>query len=177
MSQTKVEANEKPSIILRLFTNKKTRRITLAVLAGVILFSALGWYWYGNRLAIDKSAFSEANFSVYAPSKPPKGYKTVHDDTVLSNGVLTYSFQSQEAENTITVTVQAKPDNFDMAASASSGSINATATPNGTLYNLSTGQSSKYMLDAGDSLLFITSEKSISNAQINSLVTDLREAS
>lgn len=150
------------------------RPVSLAVIAGVLLLSILVWYWYDSRTIIDRSVLADADFSVYAPKQSPRGYKTLHEETSISSGVLTYIFGSDDNQNRITVTVQEKPSNFDMAAITSSGSINPTSTPKGNLYDLSTAGSSKYLLDAGDSLLFFTSANSISNSEILELVAGLR---
>lgn len=174
MSQTKVEANEKPPIILRLFTNKKTRRITLAVLAGVILLLGGIWYWYNSQSIIDRQIVNQANFTVYAPKSVPSGYSLQDDKTKVSRSMLTYSFASQSVEDdVIIVTVQPKPASFDMQQLVGSGTVNTTSTPLGLMYNLSVSGHSQYLVDTGSSLIFLTSSTEIDAVTVNKLVNDL----
>lgn len=54
------------------------------------------------------------------------------------------------------------------------GSVKSTVLASGTLYDLSAGGASKYLLDMGDSLVFITSARSINTSTINALAIDLQ---
>lgn len=174
MNQADLEASEKPPIVVRWLATKKSRRIMLAVLAGVILLAGTSWYWYSNQSVVDRQLVSEANFTVYAPKAAPAGYRVDDKRTVLRNGVLSYGFvdESSPAKN-ITVTVQAKPSGFDMVKMTGGGSVSSRAVDAGTLYDLSAGGSSQFLLDSGEGLIFITSADSIDNSTVNSLANSL----
>ena len=141
----------------------------IGFVAGVGLFSYFLW----SSPVIDRSLVKDAEFSVYAPRKAPDGYVLQEDLTRYSSNTLTYGFLSPEDGGKIVVTVQPLPNGFDMTQMTEGGSIDRTNTPQGTLYNLSAGGASKYLLNTGDSLIFLTSDSSISTASINSLVEDL----
>lgn len=175
MSQSNSQVVDRPPVLLRPLLNQKSRRITLAVLAGVILLGGGIWYGLDSRSVIDRQLVAEADFTVYAPKQAPVGYTVEGDKTSLSNGVLSYTFADQTDDKDITITVQAKPSGFDMSALSKGGSVNSIATSAGTLYNLSAGGSSQYLLDAGDSLVYITSPSNIDTATASSVANSLNK--
>ena len=173
MVHTKTQAVEKPPIALRLLADQKSRRITLAVLASVILLGGV-WYWYDSRVVVDRAVLAEASLKVYSPRQAPDGYRVASDQTSLRQGILSYTFTNDTENSDITVTVQDKPINFDMGQLTHGGTVNSTLTDKGTLYDLSAGGINKYLLDTGTSLIFITTPSDVVRETVDSLVRDLR---
>lgn len=157
----------------RLYKASKSKRLMLAVVIGLVLLAAAIWYWYDKQPIIDRDTISSADFTVYVPSKAPAGYTLREEQTSLSNGILTYGFQDESSDSDIIVTVQTKPSGFDMSQLSKDGSITSSSTSVGQLYNLSVGNSSQYLLDTGDSLLYITSPNNIDTSTVNSLANSL----
>lgn len=153
----------------------QSRYIVIGGLVVVIIVLAGAYYVWVNRPLLDADITDRAKFTVYVPTTSPNGYDLEKDLTVVSDDTLTYSFANRYDNATITVTVQPRPSHFDMKQMAEGGSVNSTATQNGTLYNLSAEGTSKYLLDMGDSLVFITSAKNINTATINALAASLKK--
>lgn len=157
----------------------KKRRLPKSIIVGasVIALSTAGagYYIWSQQPIIDRNVIKDARFSVYAPTATPKGYALNDDETRLGGGTLTYSFSDVDDESKITVTVQPKPSGFDMRQMTKDGSINTTATTNGTLYNLSAGGMSKHLLDTGESLVFLTSPVEIDSATVAAFASSLKK--
>ena len=147
------------------------------IAGGVVTVSvAIGAYllWPSSSV-LDASTVHQAKFPVYAPTSAPKGFSLQKNHTVVTDSTVTYSFVNQE-NDIITVTVQPRPSSLDMRQMVEGGSVKSTILSSGTLYDLSVGGASKFLLDMGDSLVFITSAQSISTTTINSLASDLRRS-
>ena len=142
---------------------------------GVLAIGLIVTSVYTNQTIIDRSTAAEVNFTVYAPSRAPKGYVVERDQIRASNEVLTYGFRDEKTNKNITVTVQDRSSKFDIAQMSKGGSISSTATANGTLYDLSVGQSSQYLLDTGDALIYLTSPERIDNPTISALASSLKK--
>lgn len=172
MQQFDNPPTNKQSFWRRLKTIPRTKLLISGCL-GVLLVAAGVWYWYDSQPIISRSLVSEADFSVYAPKKAPVGYKLQDEQVKLSNGLLNYGFIDEINDKHIAVTVQSKPSGFNIEQMSEGGSISSTATPNGTIYNLSAGGASRYLLDAGGTLIYLTSPESIDTSTINQLASSL----
>ncbi len=148
---------------------------TRLIAAGVVVVAAGGiaYYVWAAQPIVGRRVVSEANFPVYTPRRAPSGYRLVQDETRLGDRTLSYVFVDDKAERTITVTMQPTPSKFEMSQIVEGGSINSTAVASGMLYNLSSGDASKYVLDTGDTLVFLTSPDKIDTATINGLAASL----
>lgn len=72
--------------------------------------------------------------------------------------------------------MQATPAGFDAAKIIGKTSIPNSIMPSGTLYNISLGDSSKYMFTTGDgTLLFITAITDIPTSDINIISKNLEK--
>lgn len=166
---------ENPALVARHSWKRKSK-IFVLVFAVTLLLAGFGiYYWRSSVSIIDRKLASQADFTVYAPRQEPKGYKLQQEQTSLENDLLTYKFTGSDEKLDIIVTVQDRPDGFNMNQISEGGSINATAMDSGTLYNLSTGETGQYLLDTGISLVYITSPSGIDTTTINSLANSLRK--
>lgn len=142
--------------------------IVLLIGAGMV------YYQWSVRPVVDRRVIDQAGFVVYAPTTAPRGYSVRNEATAITGDTLTYTFSGTAGDADITVTVQPRPSGFNMKQITEGGSVNSTATPNGTLYDLSAGNTSKYLLDTTDSLVFITSAQTVTAATVNDLAASLR---
>lgn len=176
MNQASAQVIENSPEVKRQSLLKRSLNILGWVILVVLLVSGFGiWYWYNSAAVVDREIASAADFTVYSPRQAPSGYQLEAEQTSLNNDILTYKFTSQSNRTDIVVTVQDRPEGFSMSEISKGGSISSTAMSSGTLYDLSTGDTSKYLLDTGLSLVYITSSGSINTATINSLVNNLRK--
>ncbi len=175
MNQSETQSVEKPPIVLRLSSSRYAKRIVLIVVISFAIIALGYWYWDSQSSVVGREIASEASFTVYAPKHSPAGYQIERDQVNLGNNILSYEFSSQSADNPITVTVQPRPSGFDVAELTKGGSINSTVTDNGALYDLSVGGVSQYLLDTGDSLVYLTSPGSVDVATINQLANSLQK--
>lgn len=151
-------------------------RIILLVVAGVglvILVVGIVLYVIMSQPLVPASKAQEVPFSVYSPKSSPEGYSFVEERVNYSNSTFSYIFEEGDGESELTVTIQPKPDTFDMSAMSEGGSINSTSTKNGALYNLSASGNSQYLLDTGESLVFFRANKNLDSATMNSLADSL----
>ena len=164
-------AKKLPTMFAERLPGKKTRRIVLATIICLAVVFFVAWRWYDARPVLDRSVVAEANFTVYEPKNVPSGYQVNGGEASLKNGILTYTINDKsDLGRDITVTTQAKPSGFDMSAMGKGGSsVSGNITNAGTLYNLSAGGTSQYLLDAGDSLVYITSPGELEPSVVNSL--------
>lgn len=151
----------------------KKRLVIGAISLLVISVALASYYFWSTRPLIERRIIDQADFPVYAPQQAPSGYRLNSDKTQVTDTVLTYVFTDQSNNADITVSVQAKPATFDMSQLTKGGSITSTAVKSGTLYNLSAGGTSQYLLDSGDALIFLTSPANISTEKVNSLANSL----
>ena len=128
-----------------------------------------------DRPIVDPVVVNQANFAVYTPDNPPKGFKVVDSQTSLSRGILSFVFANEADNNKLTITVQERPGGFDSAEFTKGGSVNSMTTSNGTLYDLSIANNSQYLLDTGDALVYLTSSNRIDEPAMHALVNDLKK--
>lgn len=176
MIQIRVPSEDKPPLVLRPFLSRRARLVTVVALLAAALVAVGYWYWYDNQSVVDHKLVDEAKFTVYAPKHPPAGYETDTDRASLSGGVLSYGFTDETSDKDVTVTVQAKPQGFDMTQLTKGGSVSSTSVTAGVLYNLSVGGSTQYLLDTGDSLIYITSSKAIDHVWVSEFANSLSKA-
>lgn len=142
--------------------------------AAVIACAVVGVYFFWPHASVlDASTVRQVKFPVYAPKSSPEGFVLQKNSTVVTDSTITYSFANDQ-NDIITVTVQPRPSSLDMRQMTEGGSVKSTVLASGTLYDLSAGGASKYLLDMGDSLVFITSARSINTSTINALAIDLQ---
>lgn len=141
--------------------------LTLSISASVVV------YWWLNRPLIDKSIVKDATFPVYIPKEAPEGYKLDSGQTKLDSDMLVYEFVSQDHGGRVVVTVQPMPTSFDMQKLIGSGSVSSTSTELGALYDLSVSSNSKFLLDTGDTLVFLTSDRRIETSTITAIANNL----
>lgn len=146
----------------------------LAVSAVAVVLVVIGAIYLAiSQPLIDRKVVADAGFAVYVPSKLPSGYHVDRSATVLGGNTLTYVLNAADSGKSITLTVQPMPRGFDISKMVDKVSIQSTATTSGIMYNLSSGESTQYLLDAGDTLVFITSPTKIDTATIGALVNSL----
>lgn len=134
-----------------------------------MVLSGVMYYWLSRQPLIDEKTVAQADFPVYVPRHEPWGYELQASQTRITKDMLVYVLEGKAAGKNITVSVQPRPAGFNMTQLSEGGSISSAVIQNGTLYNLSTGESSKYLLDSGDALIFMTSPASIDTATVNAL--------
>jgi hypothetical protein len=144
----------------------------------VLVTAAIGsWLIFGRAAVppLPKQIISQANFPLYYPSTLPESYTLKADSVGGDSNTTYYALTDSTGKNVITITMQATPATFDASKIIGGNPIPTTITPVGTLYNLSTGGSSKYMLVTGRTLLFITSPKTIDGKIMNTITSSLAE--
>ena len=151
------------------------KRFTWLVgLMGAVILGLAVYIYLANSPVIDRSTVEKADFSVYAPKHSPGGYELLSDQTSLNGRILTYSLKAERG-GIVTVTNQPRPNAFDISQMSKGGSISSIATKNGTLYDLSIGQSGQFLLDTGDALIYFTSPSRIDTVTISSIANDLHK--
>lgn len=151
--------------------------IAIGVLIVVALGSLAGWFLLKSTAdsPLPQSITSEVNFPLYYPKTLPKGYSLKNESVTGSTKTVYYTLVNGMSEQDITVTIQATPGSFDASKIIGSNPIPTTILPVGTLYNLSTGETSSYMLNTGKSLIFLTSPSILEGSTISSLCESLTE--
>ncbi|HEY0965713.1 MAG TPA: hypothetical protein VGE13_04525 [Candidatus Saccharimonadales bacterium] len=144
--------------------------ILIALVLGAVVYRVISVH-----PILDSAVVAKANFPVYAPSTLPEGYMVKKDATNIDNGVLIYTLVDKATGTEITTTVQPWPTGFSMSKMVEGGSINGTSVKVGTLYNLSTESSTKYLLDMGSTLIFLTSPEKVNASIIRNLVDTLEK--
>ena len=91
----------------------------------------------------------------------------------MNGEVLSYVLINQATNKQITVTVQPKPSNFDMSQMTKGGSVESVTVQLGILYNLSAGGSTRFLLNTGDTLIFMTSPESVDTETVTNLANSL----
>lgn len=148
--------------------------VLIIVIAAVLVGLMVAYYIWSNKLIVDRSLIMQADFSVYVPNQPPRGYEVRREQTSLGEGILTYGFDSLEANQSVIITVQSRPEGFNISQMIKGGSVNSSTTSNGVLYDLSTGESSQYLLDTNDALVYITSPDKLEASLIGSIANSLK---
>lgn len=156
----------------RRTTLKKKVWIGIVVLSVIITLSIL-MIVQSRHTVIDRAITKEATFPVYVPKRLPTAYDVKPSETKLGNGALTYTLAAHDTQAEIVITVQPLPENFNMTKLIGNGSISATTTKNGTLYDLSVAGNGQYLLNTGDALVFFRSSKEIDAETIHSLAENL----
>lgn len=155
----------------RVVKAKRYKVASLLMLVFFLVLSATAYYFFVYKKSVlSPSVVEQAGFTVYAPKSAPSGFQLDETKTGISRNFLTYGFVSDDASREITVTVQPIPPGFDMSAIINHGKISSTDIELGTLYDLSAGGTSKYLINSGDTLIFLLSPKSIDKTTVNSLV-------
>ena len=148
-------------------------KIVILILGGSLVLGGGALYFIMRpQPLLDPALVGKVNFPVYAPKTLPNGYTLKKDSQQVNQGVFVYELDGP-AQQTIAVTLHSSPDGFDMTKMMEGGSISSTATPVGPMYNLSAGGTSKYLLDVGSELIFLTSPTKIDTATINALASSL----
>ncbi len=163
-----------------LLISSKTARITpkRMLIGGAIVAACMAggaYLLWPSASVLDDSTIRQAQFPVYAPQAAPEGYTLQKNRTVVTDSTIVYSFANERGDG-ITVTVQPRPSSLDMRQMTEGGSVKSTILSSGTLYDLSAGGASKYLLDMGDSLVFITSVQAVNTSIINTLAANLKRA-
>lgn len=159
---------------------KRRRNIIIVCSVSILLLAGSigGWLLFGRTDAppLPKQVIAQANFPLYFPSTLPTGYTLRANSVGGDDTTVYYTLTDGTDKGAITVTLQSTPTSFDPSQIIGKNPIPTTITPVGTLYNLSTGGSSKYMLTTGKTLIFITSSTMIDGKIINTITNSFSEA-
>jgi hypothetical protein len=145
--------------------NSKTMKVLLTI-AILLLLAAAGLFVFlrlRDRSPLPSGLIKELTYSVYYPVSIPQGYYLDKSSVKTNDSILFYTFVTESANTPITVTSQAIPTGFNAQAIIGQTSIPAVSLTIGVIYDISTSQESKYMLPAGDTLMFINSPAKVSN--------------
>ncbi len=143
--------------------------------AGVLIFASISiaWFLLSRPPAIIDSAITEkVSYKVYAPSKLPSGYR-LNDQGAESGGVISYSMQQGDSTLVI-VTLQAAPAGFNMASMVGDSKISSTSTDLGDMYDMSVAGTSRFLVNTGGTLLFVTSPERLETNFVRDLVNSMR---
>ena len=161
------QTNQKPTAQLSPVRILIYALLVLGVIVGVV-FIVLS-----NQPMISKQALTETNFPVYVPKRIPPGYQLSEESVSATSEVVSYSLVGDQADNSFTITVQPTPGRFNMAQLIEGGQVKGYQTSSGTLYDLTTSKSYQYLLDTGDTLVFITSKNATDIATVKSIAENL----
>ena len=158
----------------------RRRRIWILLIIVMMVVLGIGattyWLLVGRQASpLPRTVVAQVDFPVYFPSPMPSGYTLKADSAGGDNNTVYYTLTDGTDKTAITVTIQATPAKFDASQLIGKNPIPTSISPVGTLYNLSTGGSSKYMLTTGKTLLFITSPKEIDGKVIDTITSNLAE--
>ena len=154
-------------------TKRTTRWIIGAIAVVVAAVAIVGYGVWANQSVVERQFIHEAEFPIYAPRSAPKGFTIDTGRTQLNGEVLSYVLINQATNKQITVTVQPKPGNFDMSQMTKGGSVESVTVQLGILYNLSAGGSTRFLLNTGDTLIFMTSPESVDTETVTNLANSL----
>jgi hypothetical protein len=158
---------------------KRRKNIIIVCAVSILLLvgSIGGWLLFGRTDAppLPKQIIAQADFPLYFPSTLPTGYTLKVNSVGGDTSAVYYTLVDATGKKAITITMQATPASFDASKIIGSNPIPTTIIPIGTLYNLSTGGTSKYMLNTSKTLLFITSSTAIDGKIINAITANLAE--
>lgn len=159
----------------RIINTKYLRWIVLAICTATILGGLVAWQMVSRpKRYIPAELSSQVNFTVYEPTNLPNDYSLEQDSISGDPQAIYFTLIHSSGTKELTITIQKAPPEFDAAALTQGNTIPTTVLENGTLYNLSVGDSSKYMLDTGDgTLLFFTSPAKIATKDIHDIANSL----
>jgi len=158
---------------------KRRKNIILICAAVVVLvLGTVGtWFFFGhtNTTPLPRQLIAQANFPLYYPSALPAGYALKANSASGDNDIVFYTLTDSTGKNDITITMQAALATFDASKEIGSSPIPTTITPAGTLYNLSSGGSSSYMLVTGKTLLYLRSPVTIEGKIMTTITNSLTQ--
>ncbi len=166
-SSTSKKTAKKPAIRLSPIRVVIYILLTLGAVAGV------AFAFLGNQPMLNKQVFSEADFPVYVPKRVPSGYRLNKESVSATSEVVSYALVDDQVDNSFTITVQPTPGRFSMTQLVDGGQVKSYQTSSGTLYDLTTNKSYQYLLDTGDTLVFITSKNATDIATVKSIAENL----
>jgi len=95
----------------------------------VALAAGSFWLWHQqDRVTIPRSLASKTLFPVYIPKSLPKGYFIANDSYQIKDGALIFAAHDQKGR-TISITEQARPQNFDFTNFYQTNLQNAKSIP------------------------------------------------
>jgi hypothetical protein len=167
VSPAKPDGHEMSEYTAKLFLGL----VVLVLIAGAV---ALWHFTLGKpNNPLPASIRQSTSYSLYYPAKEPVGY-SVDQSTIKSvNGVVTYNLTKPDS-SPIVVTQQATPKGFDPKSLFQHNPLPTTISPLGTIYDLSYKNQTRFMINSADSLIFISSDGKITNAQLQQIVQGLK---
>lgn len=167
------------SEIVMVFGKRQKNILMVVCIIGILLVAGTTYVWlflgHSDVSPIPQRIISRVSFPVYYPTTLPTNYTLKTDSAVGTNTTVYYTLADDAGKNAITVTLQATPATFDASKIIGSNPISTSITSTGTLYNLSAGSSSKYMLNTGKTLIFITSPTTIDGTVMNTITNNLAQ--
>lgn len=156
----------------------RSRRNISPVVIGmvlVVLASAVGGFamWKAGRSnPIPDSIGKQVDFTIYYPSRMPKGYSLQKDSVRLADGILFYVLGNNNPSKSITVSSQKHPSNFD---EKNLSLAKPFTTSVGTAYDMSTDQKNVYLISTHDEvLMFINTDSKLPGDVIPGLISTLQ---
>lgn len=160
---------------------RKSRRALWFWLTGIIILctlaagSILVWRHAHQSKSPLASYAQKTNFPLYYPTFIPDGYALADNSVKASPQLVSYTLSAQ-GKPSVTVTLQPVPSGFDASAIIGKNPIPTQGIPIGSLYDISTGQQSKYFVTTGNgTLVFINSSGKAKKSFINALAQSLQE--
>ena len=148
-------------------------KLVVYLLAVTSVLAVVVVLFVSNQPLISKSQVKSADFPVYLPTVAPDGYKLTENSVSVGGNTVTYSLGNPETSNSIAITVQPTPGRFKMTQLVEGASVKSFDVSSGVLYDLSTEGSYKYLLDTGDTLVFLTSKSRMDLATVKTIVENL----
>lgn len=128
-----------------------------------------------NQSIVDAATVSKVNYDVYVPEQIPDEYK-LEGKASESNGIISYSIDKKNGKK-VTFTLQQLPAGFDMTKMIGDSKMKAIDTELGSMYDMSAGGSSRFMISTGSTLIFITSSINLESNFVRDLVNTMRKIS
>lgn len=154
---------------------RKKKWLATAIVVLLIVVAAVGVLIYTHRSSSPLSAYArQISFPLYYPSKLPDSYYLNAKTISLSSDLVFYELNSTSQKPALVITQQSMPDGFD-AKKLVGEKASALAVPVGTLYDISAGKQSKYMLTTGTTLVFISTLKKVDASAVNALASSLQQ--
>lgn len=150
----------------------------LRVVFGLVVLAAVAfgvWHLVKSHHSnpLPATVRKSVSFSLYYPTAEPAGYHLDSSSIKSAGGTVSYNFV-RPPQNPIVITQEAFPKNFDPQTLLQHNNLPTTVSPLGTVYDLSYKNQSRYMISANSSLIFISSNTKISNAQLQQIVNGLK---
>lgn len=157
----------------------KKHRLVVVFLGLIVLVAAgtLGYLFLEKYPAspLPESVVAQADFPVFFPSPMPEGYSLKDSGVDGSSNAVFFTLRDTQNNSDVVITMQPIPAGFDAAKIIGNSPIPTTLLENGSLYNLSVGGSTKYMLVGDKTLFFITSVTTVSTKDITTIINSLKE--